>query len=68
MKTVKHEVKLERSVKIILSMLAVGIFLNAFSTPIAQEPFGIKDALAEYISGGFDVRISGWPKLTVFQY
>ena len=28
MKTVKHEIKLERSVKIILGVLAVGILLN----------------------------------------
>ena len=30
MKTVKHEIKLERSVKIILAVLAVGILLHAF--------------------------------------
>ena len=30
MKTVKHEIKLERSVKIILGVLAVGVLLNAF--------------------------------------
>ena len=46
MKTVKHEIKLERSVKIILGVLALGIFLNAFATPISQELFGIKDANA----------------------
>lgn len=46
MKTIKHEIKLERSVKIILGVLALGIFLNAFATPIAQELFGIKDAQA----------------------
>ena len=48
MKTVKHEIKLERSVKIILAVLALGIFLNAFATPISQELFGIKDALADW--------------------
>ena len=47
MKTVKHEIKLERSVKIILAVFAVGIFLNAFTTPIAQELFGIKSVSAE---------------------
>ena len=31
MKTVKHEIKLERSVKIILAVFALGIFLNAFA-------------------------------------
>ena len=30
MKTIKHEIKLERSVKIILGVLAVGILLHAF--------------------------------------
>ena len=46
MKTVKHEIKLERSVKIILAVFAVGIFLNAFATPISKELFGIKKAHA----------------------
>ena len=31
MKTVKHEIKLERSVKIILAVFAVGVLLNAFT-------------------------------------
>ena len=48
MKTVKHEIKLERSVKIILGVLALGIFLNAFATPISKEVFGIKDAQAAW--------------------
>jgi hypothetical protein len=46
MKTVKHEIKLERSVKIILAVFAVGVLLNAFATPIGEELFGIKEALA----------------------
>jgi len=46
MKTVKHEIKLERSVKIILCVFAVGVLLNAFATPIGQELFGILDAWA----------------------
>ena len=54
MKTIKHEVKLERSVKIILGVLAIGIVFNAFSTPIAIELFGIKEALADFMTiGGF---------------
>ena len=61
MKTVKHEIKLEKSVKIILGVLALGIFLNAFATPITQELFGIKAALAEYVHGNVDVRIVNWP-------
>ena len=43
MKTIKHEVKLERSVKIILGAFAFGIILNAFVTPTGQELFGIKN-------------------------
>ena len=35
MKTIKHEIKLERSVKIILGVLAVGILLHAF--PIMEK-------------------------------
>ena len=46
MKTVKYEIKLEKSVKIILGIFAVGIFLNAFATPTSKELFGIKDAQA----------------------
>ena len=46
MKTIKYEVKLEKSVKVILGAFAFGIILNAFVTPIGQELFGIKDANA----------------------
>ena len=46
MKTVKHEIKLERSVKIILAVFAVGVLLNAFATPIGEELFATKDANA----------------------
>jgi hypothetical protein len=52
MKTVKHEIKLERSVKIILAVFAVGVLLNAFATPIGEELFGIKEAQAS---------VSGYP-------
>ena len=57
MKTIKREAKLERSVKIILGVLAVGILFNAFSTPIAIELFGIKEALADFttLSGHISV-------------
>ena len=62
MKTIKHEIKLERSVKLILGVFALGILLNAFSTPIAQEIFGIKNALAELNYGdSIDVWIRNWP-------
>ena len=62
MKTVKHEIKLERSVKIILGVFALGIFLNAFATPISKELFGIKKASAELNSWDtLSVRIANWP-------
>jgi len=66
MKTIKYEVKLETSVKIILGVLALGIFLNVFSTPIAMELFGIKRALAEYMSGTLNLHIVSWPGLSVY--
>ena len=50
MKTIKHEIKLEKSVKIIFAILAVGVFLNAFATPIGQELFSIKDANAQTLA------------------
>ena len=58
MKIIKYEVKLERSVKIILGVLATGVLLNAFSTPIGMELFGVKEALADYINGSISVSIS----------
>ena len=62
MKTIKHEIKLERSVKIILGVLALGIFLNAFATPISKELFGIKKASAELNpTDTLFVRIVNWP-------
>ena len=36
MKNIKYEVKFERSVKVIFGVFAIGVFLNAFQTPIAQ--------------------------------
>ena len=42
-RTVQHEIKLEKSVKIILGALAIGVMANAF-TP---DAFSIKDAMAE---------------------
>jgi hypothetical protein len=41
-KTIKHEIKLQKSVIIILGILAVGVFANAFS---------VKDAMAELYDG-----------------
>ena len=61
MKTINHEIKLETSVKVIMSILAVGILLNSFSTPIAMELFGIKEVLADMtsLSGTISVVCSG---------
>ena len=59
MKKIIYEVKLEKSVKIILGILAFGVLFNAFSTPIAIELFGIKEVLAESISGYLTVQCLG---------
>jgi hypothetical protein len=61
MKTVKHEIKLERSVKIILGVLALGIFLNVFATPISKELFGITNSYAEGAGAARRVWIQNWP-------
>ena len=45
-KTIKHEIKLQKSVIVILGILAIGAFANAF-TPT----FGSKEALAEILGG-----------------
>ena len=45
-KTIKYEVKLEKSVKVILGSFAFGIILNALVSNTGQELFGIKDANA----------------------
>ena len=46
MKTIKYEIKLEKSVKIILGTLVLGVFLNVLISPITLELFGIKAAHA----------------------
>ena len=46
MKKVIYEIKLEKSVKIILGIFAVGVFLNVFATPISKELIGMKEANA----------------------
>jgi|TARA_R110000765_G_scaffold296865_1_gene392001 hypothetical protein len=48
-KTVQHEIKLEKSVKIILGALAIGVMAHAFTPDM-----GIKEALAEYYYGSAD--------------
>ena len=47
-RTIKHEVKLQKSVIIILGILAVGVFANAFA-----PTFSIKDAQARMQLGDF---------------
>ena len=42
-KKVTHEIKLEKSVKLILGVLAIGILLNVFN----PNDFGIKEAIAQ---------------------
>ena len=54
-RTIKHEIKLQKSVIIILGILAVGVFANAFA-----PAFAIKDAIAELNSGeSLYVTVSG---------
>ena len=45
-RTITHEVKLEKSVKIIIGIFAIGVFLNVFS-PLLETT----TALAELSSG-----------------
>ena len=44
-RVVEHKIKLEKSVKIILAVLAVGVFLNAFA-----PAFSVKEAFAQFPS------------------
>jgi len=53
-RVVQHEVKLEKSVKIILAAMAFGVIAHAFS-----PSFGIKEALAETLGGTITLYHSG---------
>ena len=53
-RTIKHEVKLQKSVIIILAVLAFGVCANAFA-PV----FTIKSALAEYFTGSISIHHTG---------
>jgi len=53
-RTIKHEFKLQKSVIIILGILAVGVFANAFA-----PAFTIKEAMAEYLNGSISVKLGG---------
>ena len=46
-RVVEHKIKLEKSVKIILGVLAFGVFLNAFA-----PAFSVREAFAEFIDMG----------------
>jgi hypothetical protein len=52
-RVVEHEIKLEKSVKVILGVLALGVLLNAFA-PV----FSVSEALAQFPSS-LDVYVSG---------
>jgi len=54
-RVVEHEFKLEKSVKIFLGILAVGVFLNAFS-PV----FDIRRAFALDYGDHISVNLSGF--------
>ena len=45
-KTIKHEIKLQPSVIVILGLLALGVCANAFA-----PAFSIKEALAQTLGG-----------------
>ena len=51
-RVVEHKIKLEKSVKIILGVLAFGVFLNAFA-PV----FDVRKAFAE-LNNGDRIRVS----------
>ena len=52
---------MDKYTKFILTMIAVGLFLNVFATPIGMELFGTKAALAEFIEERVSVKITNWP-------
>ena len=64
MKTVKHEIKLERSVKIILAVFAVGVLLNAFAIDDIISPAEAYHARGGTNSGAgsMHVTIDNWPQ------
>ena len=65
MKTIKHEIKLEKSVKIILGVLALGIFLNAFAIVDLISPAKASHDTGTYCNKGYcshHVTIDNWPQ------
>ena len=63
MKTIKHEIKLEKSVKIIFAILAVGVFLNAFAIVDLISPAEARHNTnnTAYGEGSMHVTIDNWP-------
>ena len=56
-RTVQHEIKLEKSVKIILGALAIAVMANAFTA----DTFSIKEAMAEISNGDrFTLNLHHW--------
>ena len=51
-RVVEHKIKLEKSVKVILGVLALGVLLNAFA-----PAFSVREAFAE-LSSGSNLRVS----------
>jgi hypothetical protein len=67
MKTIKYEIKLERSVKIILGIFAVGVFLNALSLIDIITPLEAKHDPASIGNmsrglGSYHITIDNWPQ------
>ena len=53
-RVIEHEIILQKSVIVILAVLAIGVCANAFA-----PAFGVKDALAETLYGGISIKHSG---------
>ena len=53
-RVIEHEIKLQKSVIVILAVLAIGVCANAF-VPV----FGVKDALAQSLGGTISLHHSG---------
>ena len=54
-RVIEHEIKLQKSVIVILAVLAIGVCANAFA-PV----FGVKDALAQSLGGKIYLSHSGY--------
>jgi hypothetical protein len=53
-RVIEHEIKLQKSVIVILAVLAIGVCANAFA-----PAFSIKDALAQTVGGSISLHHSG---------